>query len=170
MPPPHVPPLVFPLGALAGVALIVVSAIAAGAWMEHRAARSAPLPRRQEEAEDSGPPKPGGGAESQGVPGADGGASDPMDGPRRRIVADYARLLRSAATRSPVDLRPLTPREVTQAVALAIGSRFASLLVETQVLFEEARYSPHPIRDLDAERFGRAVATLLREPALRTGR
>ena len=83
--------------------------------------------------------------------------ADPDADPRERIIAAYARLLERIET-GPLELATLTPREIERECTLRLGVA-PPTAHELTLLFEEARYSPHPIA---VEAVGRARAALTR--------
>ncbi|MGI0131593.1 MAG: DUF4129 domain-containing protein [Thermoplasmata archaeon] len=92
--------------------------------------------------------------------------ADPDADPRSRIVAAYARLL-SRIEDGPFDLASLTPREIERECTVHLGVTPATSH-ELTLLFEEARYSPHPIPIASVERarasLTRALSDLDRHP------
>lgn len=93
--------------------------------------------------------------------------ADPSADPRTRIIAAYARLL-GRIEGSAIDLSTLTPREIERECTFKLGVTPATSH-ELTTLFEEARYSPHPIGPKAVDRarsaLQRALTDLDRPPA-----
>jgi uncharacterized membrane protein YgcG len=136
------------------VGLLVAAGVAAAVLYPYFAAR------RSEPETETEPPTP----ESRRAV-ADALAAleaDPRADPRAVIVALYARLLAQVAPRLG-DLDGYTPREIEGVAVATLGLR-ADTARELTALFEEARYSTHPMNARDSARarlaLGRALAQM----------
>jgi hypothetical protein len=87
---------------------------------------------------------------------ADAGAAiDRGADPRETVIRLYLRLLYEIAPRAG-DVSPLTPDEIRRHMLAGLGVGAAASEALTR-LFEEARYSSHPIGPGDAQRFREAI-------------
>lgn len=87
-------------------------------------------------------------------------------GPRERIVRGYATFLDQVRPRLESDLGPLTPLEI-ESGARGLWANAGAALGEIRALFEEARYSPHPISDTHCARFTAVLGELLPRSTMR---
>jgi hypothetical protein len=82
-------------------------------------------------------------------------------GPRERIIRAYGRLLTRVASGTG-DLATLTPREIERLCRTRLRIQVATAH-EITALFEEARYSTHPMGSAEVDRAERSLARALKD-------
>jgi hypothetical protein len=159
VPPPSVgAPFPGPTWFSYALLLAVVVGIAIVVWMVARSGRWAP-----EEAADTSGPAPARRTLEDALAALERGASED---PRRLLIAVYGRLLARVGPRVG-EIAPMTAREIEAGVVarLNVSSVTAHDLT---ALFEEARYSSHPIGPTELTRardlLARAIEELSRVP------
>lgn len=162
-PPPtvHLPGTVLSVLLVALLIGAVGGALLVGIALDRRP--FGPSRRRAPATGGSGGAGPGPGPEEASPHGAPalGASADRAADPRRRILQEYERFLRSAAHRLADDLKPLTPNEVAVVARGSWGRPVGPQLDEISRTFEEARYSPHPIASTQADRFHSVLLEVL---------
>jgi hypothetical protein len=154
--------------------VIVLLLAAAGLGLLLRARRTARLersagaPSPRPSASGSAPSNPGGKTGRLGSGFITDPAAPAAESPRDRIVREYGRFLSLFPRDRGEALRPLTPSEI-QTLAARQWSRPESVHTEIRRIFEEARYSEHPITPDHLRRFESALQKLALPPLGRPG-